>query len=48
MSIGKEKSEGKVTDPITLTLSAIEQRLDELLPNPSEREKVSLAMREGH
>lgn len=47
MSIGIEKSEGRVTDPIMLTLNAIERRLDQLLPNPSEREKVSLAMREG-
>ncbi|MBT0724911.1 polyprenyl synthetase family protein [Rosenbergiella sp. S61] len=47
MSIGTEKSEGWVTDPITLTLNAIEQRLDQLLPNTSEREQVSLAMREG-
>ncbi|MBT0727165.1 polyprenyl synthetase family protein [Rosenbergiella australiborealis] len=47
MSVGIDESKRVAPESITLTLKAIEQRLDYWLPLSSEREKVSMAMRQG-
>ncbi len=47
MALEMKESRYSASDSIGLSLAAIEQRLDHWLPLASERERVSLAMREG-